>query len=171
MSAPPLWLDHLPTLRAQAAHPAAPLWWNCAALAQFFGVRRRQALALLHQMDAAWIGSHLVVERSALRRFLADPSHPAAPLDEKARCARVTAVLGELRRQQRARQIAVSLPAAPEQVDFAGLSAGLDWQPQHLSIACETPAELLEKLVALAQALTQDFEAFEAKLQHPEAAA
>lgn len=100
MSANPLWLDRLPVLRAQVAHPAAPPWWHRAAIEQLFGLRPRQAMALLRHMGADWIGTNLAIERSALQRFLVDPPRRAPYRDEKARCARVTAVLGDLRRQQ-----------------------------------------------------------------------
>jgi hypothetical protein len=171
MPAHPLWLTHLPTLQAQVAERTAPLWWDRAAIEQLFGVRRRQAIALLHQMGADSIGTNLAVERSALRRFLADPPRQSAHLDEKARCVRVTAVLGELRRQQRGRHLAIPLPAAPERLTFAGLPAGVELERRRLTVAFSTPGDLLEKLVVLAQAMAGDFSTFEAQFKTPENAA
>jgi hypothetical protein len=170
MPAHPLWLDRLPALQAQVADDSAPFWWDRAAIEQLFGLRRRQAISLLHQMGAEWVGTNLAIERSALRRFLEDPRRRNAHQEEQTRTARVATALGQLRREQQARQIAIPLPAAPERLDFAGLPAGIDLQRHQLTIAYETTAELLEKLVALAQALMHDFETFEAKLRAPESA-
>ena len=170
MPAHPLWLDRLPTLQAQVADDSGPLWWDRADIERLFGLHRRQAISLLHQMGAEWIGTNLAIERSALRRFLEDPRRRMAHQEEQTRSARVAATLAELRREQNARQIAIPLRATPERLDFAGLPSGIDLQRHQLTIAYETAAELLEKLAALAQALMHDFETFEAKLQAPESA-
>jgi hypothetical protein len=119
-------------------------------------------------MGAEWIGSNLAIERSALQRFLADPRRRAAYQEEQRRSARVATVLERLRGEHLARQVAIPLPAAPERLNFAGLPAGVELERQRLTIAFDTPAELLEKLVALAQTMVGDFETFEAQFQTPE---
>jgi hypothetical protein len=81
-----------PTPPRRSAGTRAPLEPLFPAAAQW-GIWRFPALAAKGGAD--WTGSHWAIEHSALRRFLDDPSHQAAPLNEKARCARVTAVLGE----------------------------------------------------------------------------
>jgi hypothetical protein len=168
MPASPLWLARLPELKTKVADARAPLWWDRAAIEPLFGLRRRQAIALLHQMGAQWIGRNLAIERSALQRFLADPRRHAAFQEEHTRSARVAGVFEQLRGEQRARQVAIPLPDAPERLTFAGLPVGVDLERQRLTIAFETPAELLEKLVALAQAMLGDFETFEAQLETKE---
>jgi hypothetical protein len=168
MPASPLWLARLPELQAQVADARTPLWWDRAAIQPLFGLRRRQAIALLHQMGARWIGRNLAIERSALQRFLAEPRRHAAYQEEHTRSARVATVFEQLRGEQRARQVAIPLPAAPEHLTFAGLPAGVELERRRLTIAFETPGELLEKLVALAQAMAGDFETFEAQFQTPE---
>jgi hypothetical protein len=164
MPAQPLWLDRLPEILNQVAAPDAPLWWDRAAVEKLFGLRRRRAISLLHQMGAAYVGKNLAIERSALRRFLEQPRRQDAYQEEQTRSAQVATRLGQARQQQHARRIRIATPAAPERLDFAGLPAGIDLQRRQLTIAYETPAELLEKLVALAQALLNDYETFEAQL-------
>jgi hypothetical protein len=115
-------------------------------------------------MGAAYVGKNLAIERSALRRFLEQPRRQDAHQEEQARTARVATRLAQLRREQHARQVLIPLPAAAERLVFAGLPASIDVQSRQLTIAFETPAELLEKLVALAQALMNDYETFEAQL-------
>jgi hypothetical protein len=164
MPAQPLWLARLPEILTQVAAPDAPLWWDRAAVEKLFGLRRRRAIALLHQMGAASVGKNLAIERSALRRFLEQPRRQDAHQEEQARTARVATRLAQLRREQHARQVSIPLPAAAARLAFAGLPAGIDLQRRQLTIAFETPGELLEKLVALAQALMNDYETFEAQL-------
>jgi hypothetical protein len=163
MPAQPLWLARLPAILIQVAAPDAPLWWDRAAVEKLFGLRRRRAIALLHQMGATYVGKNLAIERSALRRFLEQPRRQDAQQEEQARAARVATRLAQLRREQHARQVSIPLPAAAR-LAFAGLPAGIDLQRRQLTIAFETPRELLEKLVALAQALMNDYETFEAQL-------
>jgi hypothetical protein len=163
MPAQPLWLARLPAILSQIAAPDAPLWWDRAAVEQLFGLRRRRAIALLQQMGAAYVGNNLAIERAALRRFLEQPRRQDAYQEEQARTARVATRFAQLRREQRARQVSIPLPAA-EPLAFAGLPAGIDLQHRQLTIAFATPAELLEKLVALSQALLHDYDTFEAQL-------
>jgi hypothetical protein len=115
-------------------------------------------------MGAARIGKNLAVERSTLRRFLADPRRRAAHQDDQARSVRVALALGKVRREQHARRLVIPTHAPPTGIDFAGLPAGVELERQRLTIAFDTPRELLEKLVALAQALMNDYETFEAQL-------
>jgi hypothetical protein len=168
MPAHPLWLARLPAISTQVAAADAPLWWDRAALEKLFGLQRRQAIALLHQMGAARIGKNLAVERSALQRFLADPRRKNAYQEEQTRSTRVTTALGQSRREQHARRLVIPTHAPPAGIDFAGLPAGVALERHRLTIAFDTPGELLEKLVALAQAMMHDYETFEAKLLAPE---
>ena len=119
-------------------------------------------------MGAQWVATNLAIERSALQRFLADPGRLDAYQEEQTRSARVATVFDQLRGEQRARQVAIPLPAAPERLTFAGLPAGVELERRRLTITFETPGELLEKLVALAQAMAGDFETFEAQFAVPE---
>ena len=171
MPAQPLWLDRLPEILTQVAAPEAPFWWDRPAIETLFGLRRRRAIALLHHMGAAWVGKNLAIERSALRRFLEQPRRQDAYQEEQTRSAQVATRLGQARQEQHARRIRIATPAAPERLTFAGLPAGIDLQRRQLTIGYETPAELLEKLVALAQAMTNDYDTFEATLRAPESAA
>jgi hypothetical protein len=164
MPAQPLWLERLPEISAQVAAADAPLWWDRAAIEKLFGLQRRRAISLLQQMGAASVGKNLAIERSALRRFLEQPRRQDAYQEEQARTARVATRLQQLRHEQHARQVSIPLPAAAERLAFAGLPAGIDLQRRQLTIAFDTPAELLERLVALAQALMNDYETFEAQL-------
>jgi hypothetical protein len=168
MPASPLWLDRLPEISTQVAAAEAPLWWDRAAIEKLFGLQRRQAIALLHQMGAAWVGKNLAIERSALRRFLADPQRKNAYAQEQTRSTHLARALGQARREQHARRLVIPTSADPARLDFAGLPAGVELERRRLTITFDTPGELLEKLAALAQALLNDYQTFEAKLLPPE---
>jgi hypothetical protein len=164
MPAQPLWLDRLPEILTQVAAADAPLWWDRAAIEKLFGLRRRRAISLLQQMGAAYVGNNLAIERSALRRFLEQPRRQDAYQEEQTRSAQVATRLGQARREQHARRLVIPTYAPPDGIDFAGLPRGVALTRQRLTIDFATPAELLEKLVALAQALMNDYETFEAQL-------
>jgi hypothetical protein len=61
----------------------------------------------------------------------------------------------------------ILIPIRPEVAarKVQGLPAGIDLGPERLSIAFLEPAELLEKLVELSQALANDYSAFEAMVK------
>jgi hypothetical protein len=164
MPAQPLWLERLPEILTQVDAPEASAWWDRPAIETLFGLRHRQAIDLLHQMGAVWVGKNLAIERSALRRFLEQPHRQDAYQEEKARSARVALALGKVRREQHARRLVIPTHTPPDGIDFAGLPRGVALTRQRLTIDFATPAELLEKLVALAQALMNDYATFEAQL-------
>lgn len=161
MPAQPSWIHRLPDIRAQVEQPHAPLWWDRSAVETLFGLRRRQAIALLHQLGAQRIGTGLAVERAALLRFLEDPRRRAASGDEHDRSARVAIALGKARGDLAGRRISIPTSYDPDRIDFAGLPAGIDLERQQLRISFASPTELLEKLFALGQALANDYETFE----------
>jgi hypothetical protein len=95
----------------------------------------------LHQLGADWIGTNLAVERSTLHSFFADPATTPPTRKNKRAAPRVAAVLEQLRGEQRSRRVALSLPAAPARLTFAGSpAAGVAWERRRLTTAFVAPA-------------------------------
>jgi len=161
MPAQPSWIQRLPDIRAAVEQPHAPPWWDRSAVEILFGLRRRQAIALLHQLGAQRIGTGLAVERAALLRFLENPRRRTASRDEQARSTHVATALGQARGDLAGRRISIPTSFDPERIDFAGLPAGIQLEGRQLTISFASPTELLEKLWALSQALLNDYETFE----------
>ncbi len=165
MPAQPLWIERLPDLLAQVTRPDAPAWWDRPAIETLFGLRRRQAIALLGKLGARRIGTGFAIERIALLRFLEDPHRRAAYQDDQGRMGRVAATLGQAQRDLTGRAIPIPTAFDPERIDFAGLPAGIELARHRLTVSFETPTELLEKLFALSKALLNDYDTFEAALR------
>ncbi len=164
MPAQPLWIERLPDLLAEVQNPAAPLWWDRPAVERLFGLRRRQAIALLHSLGAETVGTGLVIDRSALVRFLENPRFRDGYGETQSRSARVARALGQARRDREAHRVTIPVAVPPEGIDFAGLPAGIDLQARCLTVHFETPTQLLEKLFALSQAILNDYATFETAL-------
>ena len=164
MPAQPLWIERLPDLLAEVQNTAAPLWWDRPAIERLFGLRRRQAIALLHTLGAEPVGTGLVIDRSTLIRFLENPRFGHRYDEMQSRSARVTLALGEARRDRNAHRVTIPVAASPEGIDFAGLPAGIDLQVRCLTVHFETQTQLLEKLFALSQAILNDYATFETAL-------
>jgi hypothetical protein len=165
MPAQPLWIERLPNLITKLQAPDAPAWWDRPAIETLFGLRRRQAIALLRRMGARRIGTGFAIERAALLRFLQDPRRRDACHDEQTRTARVSAHLGEAGRDRNSRAISIPVASDPERIDFAGLPAGIELRRHQLTIAFEQPGQLLEKLFVLSQALLNDYNTFEQRMR------
>jgi len=144
--------------------PGAPLFLDRAAIESLFGLRRRQAIHLLGRLGGYQAGKTFVVPREAVVRFLRDPARQAAARGEKARFERVRNALAGARGDLQRRRIAI--PTGPENTitDLAGLPPGIRLESGRLTVEFGTAVELLEKLFALSQALTNDFETLERRL-------
>jgi hypothetical protein len=156
-------MERLADLQAKVAAPDAPLWWDRPAIETLFGLRRRQAIALLQKLGARRIGTGLAVERERVRAFLADPRRRRLWREEQDRTAHLARHLAVA--QERERKISWSQPVRPTRIDFAGLPAGIELERHRLTIAFDEPAELLEKLFALGKALLNDFDSFEKRMR------
>lgn len=165
MPAQPLWIERLPALLAQVTRPDAPAWWDRPAIERLFGLRRRQAIALLGKMGARRIGTGFAIERTTLLRFLEHPHRRNAFRDDQAHAVRVAGQLAIAQRDLAGRAIPIPTAFDPERIDFAGLPAGIELQRHQLTVSFETPTELLEKLFALGKALMNDYDTFEAALR------
>jgi hypothetical protein len=150
------------TLESETAPPIL----DRKAIETLFGVRRRQAIALLHRFDGYQLGRTFVAPRQAVIDFLA-PLAASEPLARvRAQKRRVEEFLGEAR--QSLTLLRIPLPAAKlSEITFAGLPSGIHLLPGQLSIHFAGATELLEKLFALSQALANDFEALESALAGP----
>jgi hypothetical protein len=156
----PSWIHKVPQILAKVTSLDAPLL-DRPAIESLFGLRRRQAIALLHRLGGYQVGKTFLVSRDSLLEFLRDPGRQSASAGERGRFERVRVALGEARQESALRQIAI--PAQPEtlQMELAGLPAGIRLEPGQLTVAYATPADLFQKLFVLSQALGNDFDAFE----------
>lgn len=156
----PGWIDKVNEIAEKVEASPAPVF-DRAAIEFLFGVRRRQAIVLMHRMGGWQAGKTFLVAREALLRFVRDPLRETGAEVEARRFASLLDTLGRSKEERHFRRIPVPATARVFQVDFAGLPEGIDFEPGELRICFDHPHQLLEKLFALSQALANDYETFE----------
>jgi hypothetical protein len=157
----PSWIERVPKILETLESDAAPPFLDRPAVERLFGVRRRQAIQLLHRFGGYQVGKTFLVPREAVIAFLRDPRRRAAAEFERRRFERVANALRESREQLYQRRIPIPVAEETLRIDISGLPEGIRLVPGELSVRFEHPMELLQKLFALSQALANDFAAFE----------
>jgi hypothetical protein len=157
----PSWIGRVAKILEILASPGAPPFLDRPAVEMLFGLRRRQAIQLLRRFGGYQVGKTFLAPQEAVVQFLRDPKRWSAADDERRRFERVRSALGDAREELGLRRI--SVPARPEtlRLELSGLPAGIEFQPGKLTVVFESPAQLLERLFALAQALGNDYDSFE----------
>jgi hypothetical protein len=160
----PTWLERVPDILAKVQSEKTPPILDRPAVEGLFGIRRRQAIALLHRFAGYQVGRTFVVPREAVIEFLQKIVATGALEEAAAKKASVLECLGEAR--QALQLPSISLPSTTKlsHVTFDGLPPGIRLQPDELTIQFHGAADLLQKLLSLSQALANDFETFELTL-------
>lgn len=164
----PTWIERVPRILATLDAAGVPAFLDRPAIEALFGLRRRQSIELMRRLGGYKVGKTFLVDRAALVRFLQDPRRRSAHEIEAGRFQRVLDVLGNARQELHQRRIPIpSLPPAPD-LSLAGLPDGVQLDAGKLTVTFHTGVELLQKLFALSQALSNDYEAFESSLNLPQ---
>jgi hypothetical protein len=132
---------------------------DSSAVASLLGVTPRHARRILGRLFDQPAGRGFVLLRAELLERLRDLREDPEHQFEVRRRGRVSDQLDAVRRDLRARQVPIaSLPYRPS--DLGDLPAGVHLEPGRLEIRFTSPEELLTNLLALAQAMGEDFERF-----------
>lgn len=155
--------------------PAKPAWWpkldsvihqlrqsprpfvDRADLELLLGVGRRRAQQILSQCVTDRVGASGVAGRDALIAHLERMGRGEAAYYERRRREKVAAFLEQSQRQHTLR---VQAPAAIVHQRFEGLPPGVHLEPGRIQVDFEQPEQALEKLLALAMAIGNDFDSF-----------
>ena len=127
-------------------------------LERLFGVSRARAATLMQTFGAALTGTQRTLPRTQLLRQLRQHRARAAFRGEAARRERL---LTELR-TARLTGIRVAVPVEALEARLSGLPAGVSVEPGRIEVRFSGAQEAVARLFALAQALTNDYEQFEA---------
>ena len=125
---------------------------------QLFGVSRARAATLMQTFGAALTGNQRTLPRTQLLRQLRKHRARAAFRGEAARRERL---LTELR-TARLTGIRVAVPVEALDARLSGLPAGVSVEPGRIEVRFSGAQDAVGRLFALAQALTNDYEQFEA---------
>ena len=127
-------------------------------LERLFGVSKVRAVALMRAFGAGRTGHLLTLPRAALLRQLRRPRTRAAVRGEATRLARVVTAI----RQARLTGIRVAVPIAALDARLSGLPDGVSVEPGRIEVRFRGAQDAVGRLFALTQALTHDYEQFEA---------
>jgi len=148
----PTWLERVPDILEKVQSERTPPILDRQAIEGLFGIRRRQAIALLHRLAGYKVGRTFVVPREA------------AIEEAAAKKSGVMEFLGEARQGLQLPSIPLPVAAKLSDITFNGLPPGIRLQPDRLTIRFQSATDLLQKLFSLSQALANDFETLELQL-------
>jgi len=167
MPAKALWLLHIPEILSQLETFDVPVV-DRAIIERLFGLRRRQAIELLHRFGGYQAGRTFLVDRRLLMEHLRRLVEGEEFQREHRRQERLGQAVDQLRRQQTAAR--VKIPVAPDVFSrkLADLPPGVALEAGHLHIAFSGTEDLLSKLFELSQAASNDFDRFRAAAEPAE---
>jgi len=167
MPANALWLLHIPQIVSQLETFDVPVV-DRAIIERLFGLRRRQAIELLHRFGGYQAGRTFLVERRLLIEHLRRLAEGEEFQRESRRKERLDQAVDRLRRHQTAAR--VKIPVEPEVFSrkLADVSPEVALEAGHLHIAFSGTEDLLRKLFELSQAASNDFDRFRAAAEPAE---
>ncbi len=146
----PTYIHKLEEILTAACSPKPIPFFRRRDVEALFGLKKRQAVNLMHRIGAVRVSRELAVEQRDLVRWLERMiSDPSVAVEQR----RHDAVIGrivELKAETAARAIKIVLPEANPSAD---LPEGVSLQPGLLTISFENDRQLLERLFLLARIL------------------
>ena len=128
------------------------------------GVGRRRAQQIMAPCVTGRIGASGVVEREALIGHLKRLAGGEAGEYEVRRRRKVASLIDSLRKERIAQpRVLVEAPVRVVDQRFEDLPAGVQLERGRLSVEFQNAQEAIEKLLALAMAIGNDFDGFERK--------
>ena len=160
MPAKAQWLLRVPEILAELSALDVPVV-DRAVCERLFRLRRRRAIDLIRCFGGYQLGRTFLVDRpmliAQLERIRDSPDFEM----EFRRKERLTERLDAIRRLQAGARVAISIEPETLSQRLPDLPEGVGLSPGALHIQFQSSEELLSKLFALAQAIANDYEAFE----------
>ena len=160
MPAKPRWLLAIPDAIRQLEQLDRDLLIR-RDLEQLFGVSRARAATLMQTFGAERTGHQRTLPKAQLLRQLRTHRAGAAFRGEATRRDRVVTAI----RQARLIGIRAAVPRAALAARLAGLPDGVSVAPGRIEVRFSSATDAVGRLFALAQALTHDYEQFEALVE------
>jgi hypothetical protein len=155
------WIQRLTDIQEiLCSHPEILL--DRAAIQTVFQVSRRHASRLLQQFGAESIGGARVIPGRELLARLDKVRKEEAVLFELQRRQRLDQKLAAVGRERRSRQIVIP-PLTEQPLSLRALPGEIRLEPGELRVSFSTPVELLQRLLQLAQAISEEWADFEAQ--------
>lgn len=146
----PTYIHQLGRILAEAQKPQPIPFFRRRDMEALFGLKKRQAVNLMHRIGAIRVSRELAVDQRDLVRWLEQMVSNPSVASEQRRQDRVIGRIVELRAETAARAVKIVLPSASLSVE---LPEGVSLEPGLLSISFDNEQELLERLFLLARVL------------------
>jgi hypothetical protein len=160
MPAKAQWLLRVPEILAELSALDVPVV-DRAVCERLFHLRRRRAIDLIRGFGGYQVGRTFLVDRPKLVAQLEQIRDSPDFAMEFRRKERLAERLDAIRRLQAGARVAIAVEPETRRRRLPDLPAGVTLNSGALHIRFESPEELLSKLFALAQAIANDYEAFE----------
>ncbi len=161
MPAKPSWYSKIDDIIA--AMQALPRPFVDRATVEFLlGVGRRRAQQIMAPCIMDRVGANGLAARDAFIIHLRRLAEGEEGHYEMRRRRKVAAVLGQLRKERLEKpQLLVEAPVQVLTQEFENLPEGVRLEPGRITVEFDGPQQGLEKLLALAMAISNDFDRFE----------
>jgi hypothetical protein len=161
MPAKPGWFARLEVVVQELSSLPQP-WVDRLTLERLLAVGPRRAQQILQPCVSLHLGTNGLADRQTLIEHLRRLASGEAAYYEQRRRARFNQALEDWRRQWMERpRLLVAAPDSVVHQEFRDLPAGVELSPGRITVRFQKPREALEKLLALAMAIGNDFASFE----------
>lgn len=161
------WLEQLPAVLDELRSFPAPVI-DRATVEQLFGVRRREAIRLMHRFGGFQAGKTFVITRQDLIRWTEEVLAADDCRLELKRRQRLIDLLAATRKELSARRVSIRTTRPEEDLSVTRLPAYIRLTPGRLQIEFESSEQLLARLFELAQTVANDFDGFTEALKMPQ---
>jgi hypothetical protein len=146
----PTYIHKLEEILLEARSPKPIPFFRRRDIEALFGLKKRQAINLMHRVGAVRVSRELAVEQRELVRWLERMrSQPSVAVEQRRHEAVIDRIV-ELKAETAARVVKIVLPDRGRSVD---LPDGVSLQSGLLTVSFENGQQLLERLFLLARVL------------------
>jgi hypothetical protein len=146
----PSYIHKLEGILAEARAPKPIPFFRRRDIEALFGLKKRQAVNLMHRIGAVRVSRELALDQRDLIRWLEQMTEDPSVVMEQHRHERVIDRIVELKAETAARAVKIVLPDPKPAVE---LPDGVSLQPGLLTISFENDQQLLQRLFLLARVL------------------
>jgi hypothetical protein len=161
----PRWLKRIPEIRVAVERSGVP-FLDRGAVESLFGLRRRQALKMVHALGGYRVGNVFLAPRESVLYFLDATLRGKQYHAERVRRERILETIDEAKREIDARKVKLKVPSgAAAKRTVAELPDGIQLSPTELRVEFAGAQDLLQKLFELSKAVAADLRRFEALVE------
>ncbi len=144
----PSYLERIPAILEEARSPKPIPFFRRRDVEALFGLRRRQAINLMHRIGAIRVSSEIAIDQRDLIAWLEGVAASPELTREVARRSRVVDRIVELKAETAARSRKIVLPNSQPAADMPD---GVRLEPGQLVVSFADEQELLQRLFGLAR--------------------